>query len=75
MKLNMCDLNKIDLRNNKHNPNCNIAFIHVHKWYNTEKSQFILQRLEDNKDIKIVDDPGIWKVTAYKQWNDKWLDD
>jgi hypothetical protein len=71
--LNICDLDKIDLISNKKSTRetrLNVAFIHIRKWYTNENASFVLNRLGENKDIKIVYEyPWYWKISVYKKNN------
>lgn len=77
-KIHICELSKIELIENKSVTHINkkgkynIAFIHIHKWLNTDTAQFALNRLKEQKEIKLVYDiPWFWKITAFKSKESK----
>ena len=58
-KHNWGEINRIDLVKVK---NKQRAFIHYHYWYNNNKSNFVYNLLNNDKDVKIIYDyPWYWK--------------
>ena len=69
LKLNIGLLKRVDIieRQNQDGEIYKRAFIHFKEWYNNDKSLFIMERLKEGKDIKIVyDEPWYWKVSENK---------
>jgi len=44
------------------------VFIHIKKWFNTENAKIAQNRLQNDKDIKVIyEDPWFWKISVYKK--------
>jgi hypothetical protein len=43
-------------------------FIHFNKWFDNENASYVLKRLQNGQEIKIIyDDPWFWKVSLYRK--------
>ena len=66
-------IHKIDIKSkNLNNDNFNIVFIHFKKWNTDETTNNTRINFISGKEIKIIyDDPWFWKVSAYRNFQDK----
>ena len=66
-KLNIGQIQRVDIINGKGNNNFKRAFIHFKNLFNNENALFVKSRLDNGKDIKIVyNDPWYWKASLYR---------
>jgi hypothetical protein len=72
--LNMGVISRVDIvrKNTEKGENFNRVFIHWKYWNNSENANISRDRLLNGKEIKIIyDEPWFWKVSAYRDPNQK----
>jgi len=66
--LNLGKIKRIDLVKNLYQDNCQKVFIHYDTFLKNKKTEFIISRFNENKDVKIIYDTTylfFWKVNKY----------
>ena len=72
--LSIGEIQRIDIVNktNEKGEKFKRVFIHFIRWFETENADIARERLNNGKEIKIIyDDPWFWKVSAYRESNNK----
>ena len=72
--LNMGEIQRIDVvsKTTEKGEKFNRVFVHFKRWFANKNSDMARERLLNGKEIKIVyDDPWFWKVSAYRETNNK----
>jgi len=67
--LNMGEIERIDIvsKTSKKGDKNNRAFIHIRKWNESENSIIARERLLSGNEIKVICEPGFWKISAYRE--------
>ena len=72
--LNMGEISRVDIvrKNTEKGDNFNRVFIHWKYWNNSENANISRERLLNDKEVKIIyDEPWFWKISAYRDPNQK----
>jgi hypothetical protein len=64
--LNIGKLHRVEIR--KGVGQNNLVLIHYKSWLNHGNALIVKERLNDNRDVKVIyDDPWYWKVSRFRQ--------
>ncbi len=72
--LSMGEIQRIDVvsKTTEKGEKFNRVFVHFKRWFANQNADMARERLLNGKEIKIVyDDPWFWKVSAYREANNK----